>query len=454
MHAAVVTPRRLLVAAVIAWSACVAIGLLCRAPLTSDEAAYALLARGDGETWLYRSRGVVVLARLGLALGDDELALRLVPTLASLPLVLAVAAVGRRAFGAWTGAIAAAVIAGAHPFVLRGFELLGDLPAAACVLAAIAIILGELAGESPPTYRLVGAAPLLAAAFYLRYGSAPVIALIGLAALACWWRPIRARPGPAIATVIALAALVAPFAIESTRATGSPIGILALAGEVSGRTWFGRGLLVYVVGDPFRQYGALVPFVIVAAVWSAWRPSPRRRIAAFLGAIAFGQIVVLGLVSHASSRFVFVGIALLVVLGVDALDRAMTDSRVRRGALVAVCASWLGMAIAVVPFQRHLSRNLAELTASSAAIARDAHGRPCTVAARALPQLMWYTRCAGWKIVDDSRPPVDDARLWYAASTPRRPIDPHALGAIATPVGPAWRIAPCYGYERCAAVTR
>ena len=127
-------PRRLLLAAFAAWTICVALGLACRAPLTSDEAAYALIARGDGESWLYRSRGVVAMARAGLLLGDNEIALRLVPTLASLSFVLAVFAVGRRAFSPRVGAASAAVLAGAHPFVLRGFELLGDVPAAACLL--------------------------------------------------------------------------------------------------------------------------------------------------------------------------------------------------------------------------------------------------------------------------------------------------------------------------------
>ncbi len=431
------SPRRLLLAAFVAWLVSTVIGLAFAAPLTSDEAAYALIARGDGPDWLYRSRGVVELARLGLVFGGGDLAVRIVPMLASLPLVLAVAAVGRRAFGPWVGAGAAAVIAGAHPFVLRGFELLGDLPAASCLLGAIAIILAELAGDRPPTYRLVATAPLFAAALYVRYGSAPVIALVGIAACVTWWRPICARPGPVLASVVMLALLVAPFAILSMRTTGSPIGILELSSSVSGRTWLGRGLVVYLVANPCRLYGALTPFVLVAGFVGLVRPSPapRRRIAFFLGAVALGQIVALGIVSHASSRFIFVAIVLLVILGVDAFVRAFPRGRVRGAALVIVAATWVGMAIAMVPIQRRIARDLAALTTSAAAIRADAAGRPCTVVARALPQLMWYSRCAGWKL-GDKGPPVDDLRRWYAASAPRRPIDPDMLGVIATPLAP------------------
>jgi hypothetical protein len=411
------------VVACAAWVVSVAIGLSVRAPLTSDEAAYALLARGSAVDWLYRSRGVVAIARVGIALGGSDIALRLVPTLVSGSLVIAVAAVGRRAFGPWVGAGSAAVIAGAHPFVLRGFELLGDLPATACLLAAIAVIVGELERAGGSTYRLVLAAPLCAAALYLRYGSAVVIALVGLAALVTWWRELRARPGPALATVAVLAVLVAPFAIESVRATGSPIGILELSSNVSGRTWFGRGLLVYVFANPFRSYGALVPGVMLAGLWSLRRPSPCRRPARFLAAVAIGQIIALGLTSHASSRFIFVAIALLVVLGVDLIARTVTP-RVRTWASIAVVASWVGTAIAVPLVERHLVNALAPLRTSAAAIRADAAGRPCTVVARALPQLMWYSGCAGWKLVGDAQPPIDDAQLWYAASAPRRPIEP------------------------------
>ena len=434
-----------MIAAVVAWITSVSIGLAFAAPLTGDEAAYALLARGDGADWLYRSRGVVVLARLGLALGGGDLGLHVVSMVASLPLVLAVAAVGRRAFGPWIGAAAAAVIAGAHPFVVgRGFELLGDLPATACLLGAIAIILAELGGDTAPTYRLVATAPLFGAALYLRYASAPVIALVGAAALVTWWRPIRARPGPAVAAAAVLVMLVAPFAIASLHATGSPIGILALASKVSGRTYLGRGLLIYFGANPFRLYGAIAPVVLLAGLASLARPSPRRRAAYFLGAIALGQITALGIVSHASSRFIFVAIVLLVVLGVDALARAIpsprmcTPRRTRRS----VVAAWAGMAIAMVPVQHRFARGLAELTGAAAAIRADASGRPCTVVARALPQLMWYSGCAGWKLVDPSQPPpVDDRVHWYAASAPRRPIDPSTLGVVATPLAPGtWRL--------------
>ena len=69
-------------------------------------------------------------------------------------------------------------------------------------------------------------APLYAAAFYLRYGSAPVIAGAIAAAGLVWWRTIAARPLPALAALALLAALGAPHLVRSVLATGSPLGIL------------------------------------------------------------------------------------------------------------------------------------------------------------------------------------------------------------------------------------
>jgi hypothetical protein len=69
--------RRLLGAAVLAWAIVATMNLLACPALGHDEAAFATIARGDDQIWLYRSRGVVALARLGLALGGTDLQLRI-----------------------------------------------------------------------------------------------------------------------------------------------------------------------------------------------------------------------------------------------------------------------------------------------------------------------------------------------------------------------------------------
>ena len=449
-----ISPRQLVVVSLVIWCACIGLALAMATPLGGDEAAYALLARGAGDSWLYRPIGFVMFSRLGAALGDSEVALRLPSALVACGLILAVAAVGR-CLGPWRGAWAAAVIAGTHTFVLRAPALLNDIPSAICVLTAIAIVIGELERDRGASYRLVLVAPVLAAAFYLRYGSAPTIAIVVLAACALWGRVIVRRPGPVIATALVFAALLAPFLVYSQRMTGSMTGIVALSSEIAGRRYIGHGLVIYVISNPLVYHGVLVTPIAFAGFAGIARPPPtHRRRARFLAIIALGQFLVIGLVSHASARFIFVAIVLLVVLGVDAIARVI-DARPahRRLALracgVAVILAWLGVLVSAVPTQRRIQRGLAELVVAGRAIRDDAAGRPCTVIARATPQLMWYSGCTaikpdrGLEVIL----PIPAGHRGYTAAAPRRGIDAEKvaarLGARPVLLAPgAWYLRP------------
>lgn len=443
------SPRALFAFALACWCACVVLGLVAGAPLTSDEAAYALLARGVDDTWLYRPIGIVAIARVGTVLGDTDLAVRLPIALASPLFLVAVASLGRR-FGPWTAAGAPLMLATTHQVVLRAPELLNDIPSTTCLVAAIVVILDELDRDGGPRYRLVGTAPLFAAAFYLRYGSAPVILLVALAAIAIWHRAVVARPGPVIATAIAFVALLAPFLVYSHRVTGSALGILHMASELAPRKYLGDGLWHFVRNNPFRQYGVALAPVLLLGLASITRPPPQhRRAAVFLAIVALGQFVIIGIVSHASTRMVFLAIALLTVLGVDLIERATRPGRVRCAAAIVGVLSAAVMVTMMVPLERRITRGLASTVAAARAIRDDAAGRPCTVIARATPQLMWYSGCAARKIRGSSEPVELTAGVrWYAAHAPRRPVDPTALAnacsAQAHPlhVPGAWRLEP------------
>jgi hypothetical protein len=424
--------RRLLVAAIAAWAVVTLLGIASGPPLGHDEAAFSLLARGGGaSTWLYRSSGVVELAKLGVALGGAEWAIRIASALAGFGVVLGVYGVGRATFpdeGGRTGSWAAAVIAGAHPMVLRSAELIGDLPATGCMLAGTAVLAGELSREGGPRWRLVAAAPAFAAAFYLRYGSAPVIAIAGVAGALLWWRPIVRRPAPVFATAATFALLLTPHAVHSLRATGSLFGILEVSSQTPRRAYIGEGLVTYVTSEPLMYYGALVAPLIVAGLAALVRPPGQRRGVWFLGAIALGQIVAIGLQSHAQPRYIFVATCLLVVLGVAFARRAVRPRQ--RLALALVVLSWLGCAIAVIPYNVHLARLRAPLIAAASAIRADTHGRPCIVVARVVTQLAWYTGCETMLLRDPTRlDPLPDGALAYLASVPHGTTGPDVVTA-------------------------
>jgi hypothetical protein len=433
------TDRRLLAAALLAWIAMALLGLVLGPSLGHDEAAFAIAARGGAPvgSWLYRSDGTIEIARLGIALGGAAWQLRLASAVLGTGVVVAVFAVGRAASGARTGAWAAAVIAGAHPMVLRSAELLSDLPATACILGGIAIVVGELDRESGPRWRIAWAAPCFAAAFYVRYGSAPVVAFAIAAATLMWWRAVAARPLRMLAMVAALAVLVIPHLVRSVDATGSMFGILKVSAGMPRRAYVGEGLVTYLTSNPFLFYGALVaPVAVLGLVGLPW---VRRRAPWYLAIVAIAQLVSLGLQSHGQPRYVFVATALLVVLGVDRLarlDLARLLLRLDlprllprldllhllpRLARALVVLSWLGTGAASVLYYRHLDDERAPIVEAANVIRAHTGDRPCAAVAMIVPQLMWYSDCqvlASALLVG----PLPADRTRYAVTFTRWPI--------------------------------
>jgi len=412
------TDRRLISAALLVWIAMALVGLVLGPALGHDEAAFALVARGDGPPggWLYRSEGTVAIAKLGVALGGAAWQLRLASAVLGTGFVIAVFAVGRAAFHARTGAWAAALIAGAHPMVQRSSELLSDLPAAACLLGGMALLAGELDRAGGPRRRIVAVAPLFAAAFYVRYGSAPVIALAVGAALLVWWRAVALRPIRVLAMVVTLALLGIPHLLRSRAATGTMLGILKVSAGVPRHAYVGEGLVTYLTSNPFLFYGALIaPAVALGLVGLPW---VRGKAPWYLAIVALAQLVSLGLKSHGQPRYVFVATALFVVLGVDRLARLDRP----RVALGLVATSWLAVAIVGVLRYRYLDDEYAVIVEAARVIRADTGDRPCAAVALIVPQLMWYSGCevAASGLLDA---PLPADRTRYAVTFTRWPID-------------------------------
>lgn len=421
----------------LAWTVAVIVNLISGPPLGHDESAYAVLARGDAPSWLYRSRGMAVLAAPGLWLGGADWQMRLGVALVNLALIPAVFAVGRAVFDARTGAWAAAVIAGALPMMARSAELLGDLPATVGLLFGVALLAGELARDTP-RWRLLLAAPAFAAAFYLRYGSTPVVAIAVGAAGVLWPRALLTRP--ALATAALLGALLVPHAVFALQSTGDALGVLRLSAGVPRRAYIGEGLVTYVTTNPLLYYGVLVTLALVAALVSLPR---QRRAGWFVALVALGQLITIGLQSHAQPRYVFPAVALLTVLGVAALRR-LARPRFTPVALFAVTAAWLGATLASVVAHREAAGYRTAITAAAGAIVTHRAHPACAVLGGTAPMLTWYTGCLvvplGW-----SDPALADRALdRFVVSTPYAPFSaptmPVAPIATHDPRVQVWRI--------------
>jgi hypothetical protein len=443
--------RRILVAALAAWVTIVVVAWIVDGPLGHDEAAYAiggeLLLRGEPSPWLYRSVGMHALAAIGVAAGGADAVLRVPAILGAIGFLLAVYYAGRRMLGASVGAWGAAVVVGMHGLALRANRLESDLPSAACLLVGTAVLVGELeraratdgsdGSGGGVRWRVVATAPWLAAAFYLRYASCVPIALVGMVAAVVWWRAIAARPLPVVATIAALVTLLVPHALHALAETGSPLGIITFSSGVPRREYVGEGLVTYLTDNPFTRYGVLaVPVMVVGLASIALSPTRAR---GFVWLVAVGQVVALGLVSHATARYVYFALVLLVLLGVDGIARLATrrpwghDARVRVAAVALVALAWIGVLVTTLGLSRR--EDWREPVVEAARIVRaDAQGRRCHVVSRRFTQVMWYAKCdAG-----DQTPPRDKlerGELVYRVWVPRSLGTPELSGIPdATPV--------------------
>lgn len=388
--------RFVLAAGVGAWLVCAVFAWALCTPIGHDEAQYALAARdllaGEPLRWSYLSIGMVVLSVPGVLLGQSELAARAVPVLAGLAFVLAATRLTRSALGQATAAWIPAVLAASTCIARRGAENLSDLPATACLLLALAVVIDELvlSPSRGPSWRLVVAAPLAVAAFTLRYGSVLPLAVIAAAAVGFGARAIARRPGPAIATVGLGLVLTAPHLLWAHHQTGSALGILR---ESSAAIPAELGLWRYLTANPLTYYGTVTTPLLLLGLASIWRR--RDRVSVLLWVVAVADIIVVGLTTHAQSRYILLGLVLLLALGTrDAVALLHSAPRSLRSVAVgALGLAWLGVLLGLAPLDHSRRAAFEPVQAAGAAIRRDAAGAPCSVLGRRTMQLEWWSGC-------------------------------------------------------------
>lgn len=389
-------PTLIFAAGLLVWIANAAIMWLSASPLGHDEAQYVLAANdllaGDPARWFYASSGMSLVGISG-AIGGTEIAARFPTFVLGIGFVLAAAGLAWRIYGALTAAWVVAVLAGMRSVMGMSADLLSDLPATAFLLGGTLVMLTEVVQRAEPLrWRMMIAAPLLACALYLRYASCIPIALLGMATLAFGWRAIARRPLPIVVTAAAFLVLLVPHLRYAYAETGSPLGILLASEGVPGKTWLAQGLTTYVTSNPIRYYGLLAAPVFLAGLVTIVRPKDRTT--AVLWTVAVTDIVVLGIVSHAQARYIFFGVTLLVILGVERIRGWVGERRaVGIGCAIAVAASWVLVVTGQVKRSAHRWETTATTRTAASAIAADRGGVTCNVVGDAFAQLEHYSGC-------------------------------------------------------------
>lgn len=397
--------RIVLAAAFVAWLTNALVLWLWGAPLGHDESQYAIDANdvlsGQPSRWFYLSKGMNALSIPGVLLGGSEVALRFVPFVLSLAFLVVTWQLARRTVGAAAAAWVVAVLAGSRAVVKWSGDLLSDMPSTTCLVAATLVIVDELAHDEGPRWRLVLAAPLFAAAFYLRYGSVLPIAIICLTAVALGWRQVARRVAPVIAMTVVFLVLLVPHFAQAIGLFGSPFGIVLEASSVPQEftEYFGHGLVTYLTSNPFQLYGLLTPIVMLAALL-ALRPGADRRVV-FLCVVGVLDIIALGLTTHARTRYIYFGITLLVIVGTHVLHAFVTSRSLpwRRilgaSAAAATAITWVLVTRAMIRYQTERTDSVRGTLVAAAAIRADKARKPCHVLGLHYTQLEWYSGCSG-----------------------------------------------------------
>ena len=391
--------------------------------LTWDEVVYASQAQSlvsdiPSVYWgSYRPPGLPLLGTLAALGGFSEISLRAITWALGLMALALTWAVARQLWGRWA-ALFTLLAAIGSPVVLgelRQFH--NDLGSSGLLILLMGLLWDQFERRPAPTRLLLAAAPLAAAAFYLRYGAVLSLLAIGVVAIVLWAPALRRHAGLVALTAAALALLLVPHVLEAIRVTGSPTGMLTRGAAAATKgnplltlVGFARRLPLGIAGPVATIMLAMGGVHAIVAARDAWRrrgwtPDLRRHTWMLLTAL----LAVLGTaaVGNPNPRYLVFPLLLGLISGGGALAwaaRAIGRSGppwVRRNlaqpgtlAVVAiVLAAWTGFAltrsvVGVVRRDPPAARSIA-----GAAIRADAAG-PCYLASTSPPTLGWYSGCA------------------------------------------------------------
>ncbi len=399
--------------------------------LTWDEVVYASQAQSlvsdiPSVYWgSYRPPGLPLLGTLAALGGFSEISLRSITWALGLGALAIMWAVARQLWGRWAALFTLLAAIGSPVVVgeLRQFH--NDLGSSGLLILLMGLLWDQFERRPAPTRLLLAAAPLAAAAFYLRYGAVLSLAAIGVVAILLWAPSIRRHAGLVGLTAALGGLLLVPHVLEAVRVTGSPTGMLTQGAAAATKgnplltiVGFGRRLPLAIAGPVATIVLAVGVVHAIGAGRDAWR---RRRWTADLRGhtwmLLTAILASLGpvIVGNPNPRYLVFPLLLGLISGGGALAWAaraigrpgppwIRRDLSRPGALAVVAvvlAAWTGFAltrsvVGVVRREPPAARSIA-----AAAIRADAGGA-CYLASTSPPTFGWYSGCA----VD----PLDRAR--------------------------------------------
>ena len=409
--------------------------VLSTGSLSYDEAMYASKARSlvsdiPAAWWpVHRPPGLAVLGILAAPAGFSDASVRVVTLVLGLINLALVWALARSMWGSAAGLIALAAALASRVVLQELPRFHNDLVSTAALVLLMLLLWSQFERRAAPNRLLLAAGPVAAIAFYMRYGSALPIAVIGAIAILLWGRQMVAHARLVGATAGIAAFLALPHVLYSVDATGSPAGILSAASAAANTSTpfvATREYLRWIptsIGAPLAWLVGIIGVVhavLLSVEWLRRRAMPillRRHIWTLGTAAASGLLI--GIASHAEPRYQLFPLMLGLVAGAGAIGSAIEwiDHESRLGPRASLLArTGLTVVIVVLALPAVLearvdpaSREVAPRwwAETGALIAADAGG-PCRVITSVPPLVGWYAGCETELLADRPSAWLDD----------------------------------------------
>jgi hypothetical protein len=320
----------------------------------------------------------------------------------------------RGVVGRMAALVAVAAVAAAPAIQVDAGLFLNDVPAMALLLLLLALAWRFLERPGPVGWELLWLAPVAAAAFYLRYGSALALVAIGVTLVAVWPRRVLAAWPRVAATAALLVLLLVPHAVFAVAQTGSPLGVAFRAQSGAAGAYPGAGLVQYLAWLPAPLVGivpaAIAVIGLAGAVHRLVLAGRRRewdagaRAIALLTLPAVLLIGVLGLLQLPQGRYIFLPMVLLIIAGsgfaVAAARRpGIVGRAVSLALVVALAAALVGSGLEM-PQRADRRAAVYEWLRDAGDWVREASEGSCSILASDVPQLTWYSACPTYNFAD------------------------------------------------------
>lgn len=415
----------LLIGGILVLFAAIVMRLIAVRPVMGfDESIYALTSRwwvsGTPNTgWsAHRSPGMSLLGIVAVPFAPAEAPFRVFGLLFGLGALAVTWRLGRELAGPAAGVAAALAVATIPDFQLNAGAFLTDVPSAALMILLMLLAwrcFETEAGVDPAGARrgLLLLAPVAAITFYVRYGAAvPIVLLVATVLLLWpgriwrWWRSV-------LVTAALLVVLLVPHMIYATSLLGAPWSIALSARNLAAPAYLGQALQIYLSQFFTTVAGPIAGALAVAGIaGAAFHLLARRRLDRLSRAYLFVLLpalsvgLLLGLVTLAQTRYIYVPLILLAVAGGLAIAplwrRLPTLPRIGTATLafVAIAIAMLNAGTTMVAAQAAYARTQRDIVIASERIRADALDSgpgghlDCSVLAYPVPAVTWYSGCA------------------------------------------------------------